>query len=181
MNDRVMDARRSRHRSGRERGWQTIWRRYRFEIIWALVVAAGLFLILEDMNIRATLLRWLRDAAMALFRGSAQLSQQVGQAIQRLTASDLLGYLLVTAAVVALVWRVRWRFQHSEAFTALRCPRCGGNIHRKHRNIGDRLISIVVPVRRYRCVNSECRWRGLRVTPVGGAPRPVSTGRTDPR
>ena len=117
MNDRVMDARRSRHRSGRERGWQTIWRRYRFEIIWALVVAVGLFLILEDMNIRATLLRWLRDAAMALFRGSAQLSERVGQTIQRLTASDLLGYLLVIR-----FWSgACWRFSTARR-SPLRCP-----------------------------------------------------------
>jgi len=181
MNDRVMDAHHMRRSSLRERGWRSIWRHYKFEIIWAAIVAAGLFLILEDMNIRETLLRWLRNAGAALFRGSAQLGGQVGQTFQRLTASDLLGYLLVIAAVVALVWRVRWRFRHSEAFTALHCPRCGGNIHRKHRNIGDRLISIAVPVRRYRCVNSECRWRGLRVTPADNAPRPISIGRTGRR
>lgn len=179
MNDQVLEARRSRRRADRQRGWQAIWRRYKFEIIWTAIVATGLFLILEEMNIRETLFRWLRSAAAALFRGSAQLSQQVGQTLQRLTASDLLGYLLVIAAAVALVWRVRWRFRHSEAFTALRCPRCGGNIHRKHRNIGDRLISVLVPVRRYRCVNGECHWRGLRVTPVDSAPRPNSTGRPD--
>ncbi len=181
MNDQVMDARRTRRRPDRERGWRAIWRRYKFEIIWAAIVAAGLFLILEDMNIRETLFRWLRNVLAALFRGSTQLSQQVGHTLEQLTASDLLGYLLVIAAAVALVWRVRWRFRRSEAFTALRCPRCGGNIHRKHRNIGDRLISVLVPVRRYRCVNSECHWRGLRVTPVDSAPRPISTGRTDRR
>jgi hypothetical protein len=181
MKDQVMDARRMRRRPDRQRGWRTIWQHYKFELIWLAIVAVGLFLIIEEMNIRETLFRWLRSAAAALFQGSTQLSRQVGQTLQRLTTSDLLGYLLVIAAAVALVWRVRWRFRHSEAFTALRCPRCGGNIHRKHRNIGDRLISIAVPVRRYRCVNSECRWRGLRVTAFDVAPRPGPRGRTDAR
>ncbi|OQA46820.1 MAG: hypothetical protein BWY52_00525 [Chloroflexi bacterium ADurb.Bin325] len=171
--------RRRSARSTRQPGWRRVWQRYRFEIIWALAVAAGLFLLIEDMDIRETLFRWLRGAMGALFRGGAQLSQQIEQMLRRLTASDLIGSLLILAATVALLWRVRWRLRRSETFTALRCPRCGGSVYRKHRRSGDRLISIFVPVRRYRCANSECRWQGLRVTPVDGAPRPLPARNPD--
>ena len=37
------------------------------------------------------------------------------------------------------------------------CPKCGGDFVRIHRRIRDRLHSVIVPVRRYRCSSSECQ------------------------
>ena len=44
------------------------------------------------------------------------------------------------------------------------CPRCQGALTRVKRRYVDRLISIVIPVHRYRCIASSCGWKGnLRV------------------
>jgi len=40
-----------------------------------------------------------------------------------------------------------------------RCPNCGGDLRRIRRYPIDRLVSLVVPVRRFRC--EECTWEGL--------------------
>lgn len=53
------------------------------------------------------------------------------------------------------------------------CPRCGHSIHRSHRRPLDRVVSLVVPLQRFRC--SECGWSGVR-TSSGG--RPLSVGLT---
>lgn len=40
------------------------------------------------------------------------------------------------------------------------CPRCLGGLNRVPRGTLDRLISLVVPVRRYRCRALACAWEG---------------------
>jgi hypothetical protein len=165
--------RRSGHR--RENPLVRVWRQYWFEIILLLVVVLGLFLILEQMNIRPMLRQWLRDLAATLPRSAAQFDAALERFSEQVSLSDLLGYALIVLALFAVVWRLRWRLSRTPALTLLRCPRCGGNVHRKHRTTADRLVSLVVPVRRYRCVNHECHWQGLRVTPAKGVPQLVST------
>jgi hypothetical protein len=47
---------------------------------------------------------------------------------------------------------------------ALRCPRCGAALLRVRRKPLDRLVSLVAPLRRYRCRAMGCGWEGtLRV------------------
>ena len=40
------------------------------------------------------------------------------------------------------------------------CPRCLGALNRVPRGTLDRLISLLVPVRRYRCRALACAWQG---------------------
>ncbi len=142
---------------------RTFLRKYRFEIIWVAVVALGVFLLFERFNIRASIMRWLRTAAGILLQGAGRAGDAVLRFLARTTLSDAVAYLLILGAVAALVLRVRWRLQHHPRYTELKCPRCGGDIHRIHRTTTDHLISAFVPVRRYRCGNRDCRWRGRRV------------------
>lgn len=41
------------------------------------------------------------------------------------------------------------------------CPRCAGPIDRVRRRAVDRLLSLVVPVQRFRCSSFGCNWCGL--------------------
>lgn len=148
-----------------------VWREYRFEIVWLVVVAAGLFLLFEQISIRLMLRGWLQRLIAELPRRAAQVNAALGSFFAQASLSDLLGYALIVSAVVAIVGRLRWRLQRSPSLTELCCPKCGGNVHRKHRTLPDRLLSLLVPVHRYRCVNYECHWQGLRVVPARGAPQ----------
>jgi predicted RNA-binding Zn-ribbon protein involved in translation (DUF1610 family) len=47
----------------------------------------------------------------------------------------------------------------SELFQGRLCPACGHGVHRAARSTLDRLASVVVPARRYRC--EQCGWTGL--------------------
>jgi len=40
------------------------------------------------------------------------------------------------------------------------CPRCACHLTRIHRRFIDRLLSIFIPVYRYRCYNLSCEWTG---------------------
>jgi len=139
-------------------------RQYRFEIIGVAVVALGVFLVFERMDIRQAAMRWLRTTAAALLRGAGRVDDLVADLLARTTLSDAIGLVLILAAMAVLVLRIRWRLRRSPKLIMLQCPHCGGNIHRVHRTRLDHLISVFVPVRRYRCANRECGWKGVRVT-----------------
>lgn len=156
----------TRHRShSKPNRFRALLRQYRFEIIWFAVVALGVFLVFERLHIRRNVLRWLGAAAAAVLHGIGHVDEAVAAFVARTTFSDAVGYVLILGALVALVLRVRWRLMRSPRATALRCPKCGGEIHRVHRTNMDHVISGFVPVQRHRCANRECRWRGLRVVP----------------
>jgi len=138
-------------------------RTYKFEIVWLVIVALGVFLIVERLNIRGSLSAWFRRFVSASEHAVGHVGGTVADLLARITLSDAVGLALVVAALVAIVLRVRWRLIQNPTLTLGRCPRCDGNIHRIHRHTVDRLISLYVPVRRYRCANDECRWQGLRV------------------
>jgi len=50
----------------------------------------------------------------------------------------------------------------------LACPRCGQHLVRVERRLLDRLISLVVPVQRYRCRMHNCQWEGTVRTNANG-------------
>ena len=138
------------------------WREYLTEIVLAGIILTGVFLLVERMDIRVTVWRWLSSFIAGLSSG---LDLVIGQSIQRITSmtlSDLVGMTLIVAASVAVLWRVRWRLTHSERFTSDTCPTCGSELHRTHRTRLDRIINIFVPARRHQCKKHECGWSGLR-------------------
>jgi len=132
------------------------------EVLIGLLVAFGVFLLFERMQIRQSLLRWLQTGWAALARLLGTASEGLARFIQSRTLSDLTGIAFLLLAVVVILWRLRWRLLHTPRFRDRLCPECGGSLHRVHRHGLDRLVNLLVPVRRYRCDNRECRWVGLR-------------------
>ena len=49
------------------------------------------------------------------------------------------------------------------------CPKCNGPVFREHRRLMDRLISLIRPVRRYRCDAHLCQWKGVLPVPKSRA------------
>jgi hypothetical protein len=156
----VSEHQRHRHRESQPRRYL---RTYKFEIVWLIVIALGIFLIFERLSIRSTVIDWLRRASAAALGGVGRLDELVSAFLARTTLSDVIGYVLIVGALAAIVMRVRWRVMRDPALASLRCPKCNGGIHREHRRRLDHFISFFVPVRRYRCANDQCRWCGLRV------------------
>jgi hypothetical protein len=141
------------------------------EVFWVAMAALGLFLLVERLNIRKSLVRYAR----AVPETAVDVVGHLVDSMDRLTLSDLLGFVLLVGASVAIVYRVRWRLMHTTALTTIRCPQCKGEIHRVHRRVMDRVISWVVPVHRYRCSNPACRWAGRRVAIAEGSHRSSRT------
>ena len=136
-----------------------ILREYRIELAATLMALLGIFLLVEQMQIRVTVLRVIRLAWRALSGAVGGVVRAFVYRILHITVSDLIGLALIVLSVVIVLWRVRL----IQRLTGSVCPVCGGELRRRGRDWLDRLLSLLLPVRPYRCRNEECRWEGLRV------------------
>jgi hypothetical protein len=139
-----------------------LWRQFAVEIVALILVGLGMFLIFERMQIRATVLRFLRSLLGALVHAAHALDQGLRYAVSRVTLSDATGAIAIVAAVWLIIWRARWRVARSEILASRVCPVCGSRLHRVHRRTRDRLFTWIVPLHRYRCATHDCRWTSLK-------------------
>jgi hypothetical protein len=110
------------------------------------------------------------------------LDQAFGH-LGRLSAAELLAWLLIISGVVFILYRMRHRYLKSDHWQATICPRCSSKLHRVHRTWLDRLLGLIFLPNsaRYRCSNSSCRWSGLRqgrAPQAGMHPRDISESRS---
>jgi hypothetical protein len=135
-------------------------KQWRFELLLLALAGLAVFLLVEQWNIRSTLIHWLRTSSSAIVVA-------LGAAVQRwgnITLSNLIGVTLIVLVLLLARRRVRWRLTHTESLTRRSCPKCGSSLHRIHRTRLDRMIDrLVAPVHRYKCSSDTCSWVGLRV------------------
>jgi hypothetical protein len=147
------------------------WRNYGVELVGLIVIVVGAFLLVERMDIRRSVAAWFHRFVGIGLAGFQTLDGQISRLLSSISVSDLLGLVLIVGAFTAVLLRIRWRLLNDPKLTDDGCPRCGGPIHRVHRKWYDRAISVYVPVRRYRCSDESCHWKGLKVGEHHGSGR----------
>jgi len=133
---------------------------YKFEITISLMISTGIFLLVEKMEIKAALFRWLivflKWSAFAIKR---VLGFVVG-VLRGIETSDLVGIFLILTAVFLILWRRRSRMilRHPLLET---CPECGKFIMRGHRSWKQRILGLLirVDIRNYYC--GHCFYTGM--------------------
>jgi hypothetical protein len=136
---------------------KNIWQQWKVEVIAITLGCVGFFLMVEQLEIRATI--WATISQ--LFQGATEGIEELFASLQ---ISNLFGLLLLIIGAVLLVRRLIMRLREAPSLTVTKCPRCNGSITRTHRHSLDHLISILVPIRRYKCNDQSCGWRGIRVS-----------------
>lgn len=137
---------------------------YGVEIIAVLVLFLGLFLIFERMQIRKSLLGFIRTTWESILIFISSVWGWIETIKTVITISDLIGILLLISVIIFGLWRIRYRFDHTKKWLAVTCPKCGSAIIRIHRSPIDKITgAIFFPnARKYGCTNENCDWRGLR-------------------
>ena len=82
--------------------------------------------------------------------------------INKIEISDLVGISLIFLAIILILRRARMRIFQS--FNQLNdCPKCGHDLHRKHRTIKQKILSQVLyaKVMHYSC--NKCNYHGLHI------------------
>lgn len=139
-------------------------RDYRIEILVLLIALFGVFLLVEQYEIRVTLREAFFRIVETLRYQAEIIPARLADFTNRVSLSDFIGWMLLILSGAFIIWRVRYRFSHSDRWLISECPRCGSPIHRVHRSGFDRVITyLLLPhFHRYLCTNQDCRWSGLR-------------------
>jgi len=128
------------------------------EIVGGLLLLLGVFLLVENLEIRATLygkLVWLVSAFGQLF------SAVIGS-VRGIEFSDFVGIALVIGGVVLLGHRFRSRMISRQATldSTVECPKCGDAMKRAPRQLGHQVLAFLLYVRIKRYTCSKCPGRG---------------------
>jgi hypothetical protein len=133
-----------RGRRGRSTG-PAIADAYGFEIAVALLTASGVFLLVERLQIKATLYSW---SVAALRRVAAEVHSalaQIWHVLEINEKSDIVGGVLIVAAcgLVADRMRRRWIGRHPIEDT---CSICGVDLFRRRRTWPQRVLGVLLRV-----------------------------------
>lgn len=147
----------SSHRSaaGRKRRF---WARHWFELVVAGLLSAGVFLLLEQFEIKETLWNLARQGYRFLIAAGRRIVESGTGLLATVEKSDLVGLALILLACVLLYWRLRERCvgAHENQDEPHDCPNCGHHLDRAHRTPLQRLASVLLWARIRRYVCTEC-------------------------
>ena len=147
------------HRSESRR--PSLVRRFWFEIVTFLLLAAGIFLLVERLEIKQILWQWICTAAGAIAEIATWCGQWIARNVISVQKSDLVGGALILVALLMIAFRLRGRAISRHPSPALKeeCPRCKADMVRAPRRMSHRLLELFlwIRIRRYAC--SKCSFR----------------------
>jgi hypothetical protein len=137
---------------------------YRLEIGAGILAALGILLLSQHGMVEAMFTQAYFRLTDFLQRAQEWLRADLPRLLLDQPVSALIGWLLVLLAIPFVIYRVRYRFQVSERWEPMVCPKCSSRLHRIHRKPFDRLLArtLLPGARRYECANLACPWSGLR-------------------
>ena len=134
----------------------SFFRKFRMEILALFLFGAGIFLLLERLEIKQVLYGeciWL----LSIFRDVASHFVSAATGIKQ---SNIAGLILIALAVWVMGARFRFRMiqRHPSLDADSPCPNCGVDLTRIHRTRRHRLLQRVFFVRITRCVCKKCEF-----------------------
>ena len=140
-------------------------REYNYEITIIVLIALGIFLLVEDLEIKHYMylgLRWFLFSIGDIIKG---IRDNVILLLEKdiFELSDLVGISLILFALYLAA--KRWRDREIERYSELStCPKCSGKLHRVQRTPKQKIISFfyVSQVKHYSC--TECEFKGIKMS-----------------
>lgn len=138
---------------------------YNYEITIVVLIALGIFLLVEDLEIKHYMylgLRWFLFSIGDIIKG---IRDNVILLLEKdlFELSDLVGISLILFALHLAA--KRWRDREIERYSELSiCPNCGGKLQRVQRTPKQKIISFfyVAQVKNYSC--RKCEFKGIKMS-----------------
>ena len=140
-------------------------REYNYEITIVVLIALGIFLLVEDLEIKHYMylgLRWFLFSVGDIIKG---IRDNVILLLEKdlFELSDLVGISLILFALYLAA--KRWRDREIERYPDMKeCPDCGGKLQRVQRTPKQKIISFlyVAQVKHYSC--RSCAYVGIKMS-----------------
>ena len=135
---------------------------YNFEIMVVFLLGLGIFLLVEDFEIKAYMYRIIRAVFLAVEKFIQSIRDGVFYVVGEFETSDLVGISLILSALFLIA--NRWRERMIDRFSSLKeCPECRNHLHRIQKTSRQRMTSIFyyVDVKHYSC--KSCGYKGIKM------------------
>lgn len=153
---------RKRKKRRSKRHERSFLRDFSFEIFVAFLFLLGLFLLFEDMEVKAVVFTGILGFFNAITNGFSKIIGSIIGGLSVIETSDVVGTILIIVALLLLSYRARQKaiLRYSELNS---CPECDGDLTHVHRSRLQRLTATLLrlKIRRYRC--KECDFDGVRI------------------
>jgi len=136
---------------------------YNFEITVVILITLGVFLLIEDLEIKHYLYEFLKIIFFTIGNFIKLIRDGTIFIINKFEISDLVGISMILFALFLIA--NRWRERMIERYSILRdCPNCNGNLQRIKRDFNQKITGFIyfVTVKNYRC--KSCSYKGFKLT-----------------
>ena len=136
---------------------------YKFEINVIILLGVGIFLLVEDFEIKHFIAVRIRFILIFIADIIGIARDAIINNIKLLEMSDLVGIIFITFAIFLIV--NRWREKIINQFSVLiECPKCGEKLHRIHKNNFQRFFGLLffLNIKNYKC--NSCAFKGFKLT-----------------
>ena len=135
---------------------------YNFEITVVLLIALGVFLLVEELEIKHYLYEIIKVIFFTIGNFIKLLRNGSIFIINKFEISDLVGISLILLALFLIANRLRERL--IERYSILRnCPDCNGHLQRLKRDFTQKVTGFFcfLTVKNYRC--KSCNYKGFKL------------------
>ena len=127
---------------------------YSFEIKVIILFTLGIFLLVEDLEIKHYIYEFIRTVLFTIGNGIKIIRDLAIFLIKQFEVSDIVGISLILYVMflIANRWRERMIDRHTNLTS---CMQCGGDIKRVRKNLKHKAMGILyfVSVKHYQCKN----------------------------
>ena len=135
---------------------------YNFEITVVALISLGVFLLIEDLEIKHYLYEFIKVIFFTIGNFIKMLRDGSIFIINKFEISDLVGISLILLALFLIA--NRWRERLIERHSVLRnCPDCNGDLQRIKRDFNQKVTGFLyfVNVKNYRC--KTCNYKSFKL------------------
>lgn len=135
---------------------------YNFEITVVALIALGVFLLIEDLEIKHYLYEFIKVIFFTIGNFIKLLRNGSIFIIEKFEISDLVGISLILLALFLIA--NRWRERLIERHSILRiCPDCNGDLQRIKRDLNQKVTGLIyfLTVKNYHC--KSCNFKGFKM------------------
>ena len=141
---------------------RSYFREYNFEFTVVVLIALGIFLIVEDLEIKYYIYQFVKGFFFGIGHIIKLIQNGTIYVVSQFETSDLVGISLILLAIFLLAGRWRDRIIERNV-TLTECPNCGGHLVRTHRELNHKIMSFIyfVTVKHYHC--KVCKYKGIKM------------------
>ncbi len=135
---------------------------YSFEIKVVILFALGIFLLIEDLEIKNYIYTFIRFIMFTIGDIIVWLRNNTLFIIKQFEVSDLVGISLIIYVLYLIA--ERWRERMIERFSELtNCPKCGSDLNRIRKEFKHLVMSYIyfIQVKHYHC--TSCSYKGIKL------------------